>query len=735
MYVNVILPLPLYQNFTYSIPEKYQGRLEAGYRVLVPFGNKKFYTAIVKEVHSNAPVGYKVKDILEVLDTHPIIHSQQLKLWEWISQYYLCSLGEVFKAAVPSGLKPEEGDEEDRSYQPKTKTCVRLTDSTLPPLTQKQERVISWLKQLQQPTPKELAEAAQVGTGIIKLLREKGVLEYFQVQVDRITGPVAPEQHSLKELSVPQQQALNRIQNAFRNQDVCLLHGVTSSGKTEIYIHLIQQALDAGKQVLYLLPEIALTTQITERLTKVFGNRLAVYHSKYPDATRVEIWQKQLSQTPYDIILGVRSSIFLPFQNLGLVLIDEEHETSYKQQDPAPRYHARSVALMLAAQCGAKTLLGTATPSLDSYYLATIGKYAYVPLTQRYQGLELPDIQVVDLTQQKKEKRMNGPFSHVLLAAMQQALERNEQIILFQNRRGFAPQVECQTCGWVPRCQNCDVSLTYHKRLQLLTCHYCGYTYSLPQQCPSCEEEKLVQIGYGTERIEDLVQQFFPTAQVARMDLDTTRTRTGYERIIQQFQDGKTDILIGTQMVTKGLDFRRVSVVGILDADRLLNYPDFRAYERAFQMMAQVSGRAGRHGHRGTVILQTRSTQLPVITQVVHNDYRQLYDQQVAERQQFHYPPFNRLINVYLKHKDESALHKIATTLATQLRHTLTPERVLGPDTPPVAKVQTMYIRKIVLKLEQGINLQNVQAYLREVQATYTQQYHSLTIYFDVDPY
>lgn len=666
-FVDVILPLPLASSYTYAVPAEQASRVAVGHRVLVPFGATKIYTGIVVRVHQEEPVGCVVKELLEVLDNQPLVLPGQLKLWQWIADYYICTLGSVYRAAVPSGLKP---DAEPKSPKRKRKSATVTTEP----------------------------------------LRE------------------------LASLNVPQTQALNRIRNAFTRQRVCLLHGVTSSGKTEVYMHLIQDALQAGKQVLYLLPEIALTTQITDRLTAVFGNQVGVYHSKYSDSARVKVWQKQLSDEPYQVILGVRSSVFLPFQRLGLVIVDEEHESSYKQQDPAPRYHARSAALMLAAQNGALTLLGSATPSLESYYHATQGKYAYVPLTQRYQGLELPEVQVVDITQQRKEKRMNGPFSHVLLSHMQQALEAHEQIILFQNRRGYSPMVECKTCGWVPRCQYCDVSLTYHKGLNLLTCHYCGYTYQLPQTCPSCEEPQIVNRGYGTERIEKLIADLFPQARVARMDLDTTRTRTAYERLITGFQQGETDILIGTQMVTKGLDFDRVSVVGILDADMMLNYPDFRSYERAFQMMGQVAGRAGRHGHRGTVILQTRHVQLPVISQVVHNDYLALYDSQVAERKQFHYPPFYRMIYVYLKHRKESTVETTAHQLAASLRQSLGEGRVLGPDRPAVPRVQTYFIRKVVLKMENNLQLTQVKDYLKQIQEAYSQRDRGLVMYFDVDP-
>jgi primosomal protein N' (replication factor Y) len=536
-------------------------------------------------------------------------------------------------------------------------------------------------------------------------------------------------------LNAAQQTAFASIHDVFREKDVCLLHGVTSSGKTEIYIHLITEALETGRQVLYLLPEIALTTQITARLKRIFGERIGIYHSKFTDAQRVEIWQKQLGEQPYDIILGVRSSVFLPFQRLGLVIVDEEHENSYKQQDPAPRYHARSAAIMLAARFGAKVLLGTATPSVESYYNARIGKYGLVELKERYQDIRLPQIEVVDVQDLKRRLLMTDPFSPRLLEEMRAALDRHEQVILFQNRRGFAPMIECNTCGWVPRCNSCDVSLTYHKGLHQLTCHYCGHTYAVPSVCPACNGTELENRGFGTERIEDDVKALFPEARVARMDLDTTRSRTAYERIISDFQNGDTDILIGTQMVSKGLDFERVSVVGILNADTLLNYPDFRSYERAFQLMAQVAGRAGRKHKQGLVILQTRSPQLPVVQQVVTNDYEQLYLDQIAERQLFRYPPFFRLIYVYLKHRKEEVLDQAADLMAAQLRHGLG-DRVLGPDKPPVARVSALFIKKMVVKVELQASLAKVRDYLHAVQQSILQdeRFRSLTVYYDVDP-
>ena len=551
----------------------------------------------------------------------------------------------------------------------------------------------------------------------------------------RLNHGCEPHLDKIQPLSPIQQDAYNQIQFSFLKKNVTLLHGVTSSGKTEIYIHMIRQALEQKQQVLYLLPEIALTVQMMDRLQRVFGDRLGIYHSKYSDAERVEIWQKQLSGHPYDVILGARSAVFLPFQNLGLVIIDEEHETSYKQQDPMPRYHARSAAIMLAQMQKAKVLLGTATPSLETYYNAKTGKYGLVELFQRYKGIELPEIQVEDINDLQHRKMMNGPFSPLLLLKVREALERGEQAILFQNRRGYAPMIECKQCGWVPHCQHCDVSLTLHRNLNLLTCHYCGNTYQVPTECPNCGCTQLQTRGYGTEKIEAEVHDIFPEARIARMDLDTTRSRQAYERIINDFSAGRTNLLIGTQMISKGLDFDKVSVVGILNADTMLNYPDFRAYEHAFMMMAQVSGRAGRKGKRGLVILQTKSPDLPLIGQVVRNDYATFYRSLIAERQQFRYPPYYRLVYVYLKHRQNAVVEVAGVEMGARLRQWFS-GRVLGPDKPGISKVKSLSIRKIVLKLEPTLNMAEVRRYLVLVQQQMLQdkRYASLQIYYDVDP-
>ena len=588
----------------------------------------------------------------------------------------------------------------------------------------------------------ELMNYSHCTAAVLKQLVDKKFLVLYEKEVGRLNHSGEPHLDKVKALNAAQQEAYNQILFQFLSKKIVLLHGVTSSGKTEIYIHLIKEAIEKKQQVLYLLPEIALTVQMRDRLQRVFGNRLGIYHSKYSDAERVEIWKKQLSANPYDVILGARSAVFLPFQRLGLVIIDEEHETSFKQQDPAPRYHARSAAIMLARICtevngalNTRTLLGTATPSIESYYNTKVGKYGLVSLQQRYQDIQLPEIQVVDVRDLQRRKMMSGPFSPLLLSSIRKALEADEQVILFQNRRGFAPMIECKVCGWVPHCQHCDVSLTYHKNSGQLTCHYCGNTYQVPDKCPNCGNTNLTGRGYGTEKIEDQIMEIFPEVRVARMDLDTTRTRHAYERLINDFAAGRTQLLIGTQMISKGLDFDRVSVVGILNADSMLNYPDFRAYEHAFTMMAQVSGRAGRKGKRGLVILQTKSQQLPVIQQVVNNDYTAFFDDQLDERRTFRYPPFNHLVYVFLKHRYEQVANTASMEMGTRMRQWFG-NRVLGPDKPAIAKVKSMHIRKLVLKLENGIDIKKARECLHFIQGQMMQdsRYNALQIYFDVDP-
>ncbi|MCR5473545.1 MAG: primosomal protein N' [Prevotella sp.] len=750
-YADVILPVPLDGYFTYAVPQEAQGRVTQGIRVIVPFGRSKNYVGIISRLHDEKPQGYEVKPISVVVDTQPILLSGQLDFWQWISSYYMSPIGEVYKAALPAGLKAEEG------YKPRTETFIRLTANyqneptlhaalnMLARAAKQRDAFIAYLslshwdsiegnvcrEPVVEITREELMNASESTLPTINQLVKRGMLETYEVEVGRLNQGGVPHPEHIKPLSHAQQDAYNQILLSFMKKQVTLLHGVTSSGKTEIYIHLIQRELDQHRQVLFLMPEIALTVQMMQRLQRVFGNRLGIYHSKYSDAERVEIWQKQLSQNPYDVILGARSAVFLPFQRLGLVIVDEEHETSYKQQDPMPRYHARSAAIML----GAKTLLGTATPSMESYFNSQTGKYGYVSLTERYQGIQLPEIQVVDTRDLQRRKMMRGPFSPVLLSSVRQALERGEQVILFQNRRGWTPMIECKQCGWVPRCQHCDVSLTLHRNMNQLSCHYCGFTYQVPTECPACGSKELQGRGYGTEKIEDQIREIFPEARVARMDLDTTRTRNAYERLITDFSSGRTNLLIGTQMISKGLDFDKVSVVGILNADGMLNQPDFRAFEHAFMMMAQVSGRAGRKGRRGLVILQTKNPDLPVIQQVVRNDFEQFSHELLDERQLFHYPPYYRLIYVYLKHSKDDVVNTAGIELGSRLRQWFG-DRVLGPDKPAVARIKTLSIRKLVIKLENGIDMPLVRQYLMMAQQQMLQdkRYASLQVYYDVDP-
>ncbi len=744
-FADVILPLPLPTTYTYSIPQELWGKVQAGCRVSVPLGPKMHYTAMVAAVHGKEPTDCKVRPIDELLDETPIMLPTQMKLWEWISRYYLSAMGDIYKAAVPQGLKGE--------FKPRTEQRTRLSQQyrnekainiILQSLSRapRQKRLLNTyleMSQLLTGNPIEvskhkLLETAQVQPNIYKELADKGFIESYEVEIGRLSTK-STTTVPLNTLNKAQEHAMQEINESFTQKNVTLLHGVTSAGKTEIYIHLIAQAVERGKQVLYLLPEIALTKQIIERLRRVFGNRIGLYHSKFSDAERVEIWKKQMSDAPYDIILGVRSSLFLPFRNLGLVIVDEEHENSYKQQEPAPRYNARNTAIVLASFFGAKTLLGTATPSVESYYNATTGKYGLVSLTTRHREVKLPRITVVDTADMSRRKRMTGPFSDPLVEAMSKALEEKKQIILFQNRRGYSPLLECKTCGWVPKCKHCDVSLTLHKNAHKLTCHYCGYTIPAPQYCPNCEENNFIHLGYGTEKIEDDLQNLFPEARIARMDLDTTRTRTAYENIINTFQKGKTDILIGTQMVSKGLDFDNVAVVGIINADTLLNYPDFRATERAFQLMAQVAGRAGRKNGEGEVFLQTKIPDAPVIPQIVKNDYQQFYNAQLQERMLFHYPPFYRLVYIYVKHRDVKVLDEFSELLGLHLRK-IFEERILGPDLPPVARVKQLYIRKMVLKIENNLSQYKINETLQNIQQTFTQnaRYRSIVMFYDVDP-
>ena len=820
-FVDVILPLPLAGSFTYRLSESCGTGVQTGSRVVVQFGAKRYYTAIVVRKHEEEPQGdYEIKEVVEVLDAAPIVQSMQLKLWQWIADYYMCSIGDVYKAALPSGLKMESEtvveanpafvtetplkekeqqlldalllnpkqrvqqlltkcglksgmhhikalldkgalsiDETLREgYKPKSEVHVRIAEAyrseealnealqSLRRAAKQQQLLLRLIELTECEAPdfivkKELARSvllkeSGMAAAVLNGLIAKGIIETYIVEVGRLNDGAESGETTISPLSEHQQRAFDEIKEGWTTHDVCLLHGVTSSGKTEVYIHLIKEQLEKGRQALFLLPEIALTQQMTERLRRAFGSRLGVYHSKFSDAERVEIWNRQLSDTPYDVILGVRSSVFLPFKNLGLVIVDEEHETTYKQQDPAPRYHARSVAVMLAAYHEGKTLLGTATPSVESYYNAQCGKYALVQMTERFSQVQLPRIEVVDLKEEYRKKRMYGPFSTPLHDAMRDALGEGKQVILFQNRRGYAPMLECAACGWVPKCDRCDVSLTYHRNMHQLECHYCGNVYNVPLQCPKCGTQALSKRGMGTERIEEEVRHFFPAARVARLDLDTTRTKNAYDKILSDFQEGRTDVLIGTQMISKGLDFDNVHVVGIMNADTMLNFPDFRSYERSFQLMAQVAGRAGRRGQQGQVILQTKGVDLPVIQQVVAHDYLGLYVDQAAERQLFRYPPFCRLIYIYIKGRDEVDVVHAAEAMAAAM-HSCFADRVLGPEAPAVARVHALHIRKIMLKAEPTLGVARVRQCLTEIQQSLAGQglLQKVMVYYDVDPY
>jgi len=808
-YADVILPLPLQGAFTYALPTEMADKVQVGCRVIVSFGSRKFYTAIVVRLHDDTP-SYPTKLVTDVLDEKPVVLQEQLCLWKWIADYYLCTLGDVFKAALPSGLKlesestillnedweaestlppseekiwralrkkPEQTllslqketgvksilsavksllekgavlmkEEIRRTYKPKTVTCVRLSEAyhnearlheafDALQRSPRQEALLACFLDTEGTVEKQtLLQKSGCSEAILRELCQKGILETYAQPVERAqTESSSNETEGVPSpLTEVQQQAMNSILNQWQSHNVCLLHGVTSSGKTEIYLHLMLKALAEGKQVLFMLPEIVLTAQLTERLRRVFGPRLGVYHSRYPDRERVELYQKMLSDEPYDIVVGVRSSLFLPFRNLGLLIVDEEHETSFKQQDPAPRYHARNAALVLAKQNGAKALLGSATPSLESYHNALTGKYGLVTLKTRFEGLSLPDIEVVDVQEMRRKKLMTGFFSPQLLCHIRKALERHQQVILFQNRRGYAPVLECKECGWTPRCEKCDVSLTVHRGYRAMVCHYCGKTYNIPTVCPNCEGTDLSSRGYGTERIEEQLQALLPEARIARMDLDTTRSRQNYEQILHDFEEGQTDILIGTQMVTKGLHFDHVSLVGILSADTMLAQPDFRSYERAFQLMEQVAGRAGRKGSVGHVVLQTRDAGNAIVQQVVSHNYEGMYAEQAEEREMFRYPPFCRVIFIYMKHRDENVVESLAKDFASLLKQVFG-TRVLGPDTPPVSRVQLLHIRKLILKMELTAPMSAVRERLLALQSQILAmpQYRSAQIYYDVD--
>ena len=750
MYIEVILPVPLADTFTYFVPPEMEAQIVSGSLVLVNFGKNKQYSGIVSHIKQIPPENIeKIKPIAAVESLKPITRRPQLRFWEWLSNYYLCKLGEVFKIALPAGFRSERAI----SYSEKKETFIRLTHSynsnesiinafNKVKRAAKQEQLLLAFIQFakgnnnseKEISKKELLIKSESNDAALSGLIEKGILESFEKTVSRL-GNYNKETQPLHTLNPLQQQAHNEIIQSFRSKDVCLLHGVTSSGKTEIYTHLIEETLRLNKQVLFLLPEIALTTQITDRLKNFFGDKLGIYHSRVSNSERVEIWNNLLHDEGYQIILGVRSSIFLPFRNLGLIIVDEEHEASYKQQDPAPRYNARNAAIMLATMHGAKVVLGSATPSLESFYNAKIEKYGYVKLNKRFENTELPEIIPVDVKELRRKKKMKTIFSPILLEQMKESLEKGEQILLFQNRRGFANSVICKICDWTPKCRFCDVSLTYHKKYNQLTCHYCGKIYQLPTQCPECGNSELRPMGYGTEKVEEEIQKVFPTIAIDRMDADTTKTKKSFEEIISRFENGQTQLLIGTQMISKGLDFENVNLVGILNADALMNFPDFRAYERAYQLMSQVAGRAGRRKTQGKVILQTSHPEHPLIQMVLQQNYEGMFQMQMEERELFKYPPFFRLIQITLKHKNETLLNDLANQYALLLKEKLG-DRVLGPDKPAVGKVQNLYIKKMLLKIEINASL----AALREIlENTQTQilsnpAFRYVIVQYDVDP-
>lgn len=815
MHIDVILPLSLNQTFTYKVPQELTQKVKIGMRIVVPFGKKRLYTAIVRFIHTQTPQYTDIKEIIGLMEDTPILRNPQLKFWDWIASYYQANIGDVYTAAIPSGLKLQSetqveinenfngelaNEKEEKivdalsdgkqksisellkvteisnilptlnslmnkraievkeeltvKYRPKVELYVKLKDDlaneeslkSIFDELKKSKRQLELLmkfidysnlfskREKKSISKKELLEVTGISTNIFKSLVEKGVFEVYEQEVGRLNSDVISIREEFP-LTDQQKTAFDEINASFIKHNITLLHGITSSGKTEIYIHFIKEMIRQKKQTLFLVPEIILTTQLTERLKKIFGNRLGVYHSKFSDAERVEIWDKVLHDKGYDVIIGVRSSIFLPFRNLGLIIIDEEHDSSYKQQNPAPRYHARNAAIVLASMHGAKTLLGSATPSVESFYNAKTGKYGFVALNERYQGIKLPKIEVVNTKEAYRKKEMEGHFTPELLKEIRQTLTNREQVILFQNRRGYAPYLECKQCGYVPKCKQCDVSLTVHKYLHRLTCHYCGYSEEIPEICPSCKESALTNRGFGTEKIEQEIQEFFPEARVARLDLDTTRSKRSFEKIIHNFENGKTDILVGTQMVSKGLDFNKVSLVGVLNADNLLNFPDFRSHERAFQLLEQVSGRSGRKNKQGKVIIQTSDPQHPVIEQVLTHNYKAMYNMQHQERQLFKYPPFFRLIKITIKHKDTSTLNQAANKMAHQLHKELG-NRVLGPNIPLISRIQSYYIKEILIKVELDASVSFVKNLVQETMSSLQTEkpFKSVRFSVDIDP-
>jgi len=747
MYIEVILPVPLADSYTYSVPTEMENRIAAGIQVLVEFGKSKRYSGIVHSIRENPPELLKtIKPILAVESERPVVRHPQIQFWEWIANYYLCKLGEVSHAALPAGLRSES----QLAYSEKKETYVRFASACLgiddfnPVLESvkcaiKQEELLLKFIEYTQVTQgviakKDLLSKSRASITSLNGLIEKGILETFEKTISRL--PVYTEEiQELNTLRPFQQQAFQEITESFRKKDVCLLHGVTSSGKTEIYMHLIAKTLEQKRQVLYLLPEIALTTQITGRIQKCFGGKVGVYHSRINDNERVEIWNNLLDDSGYQIILGARSSLFLPFKNLGLLIVDEEHEPSYKQQDPAPRYHARNAAIVLAKMHGAKTILGSATPSIESCFNAQTGKYGYVRIEKRFEEKELPTIIPVNVKELRRKKKMKSIFSPLLVEKMEETLQAGEQILLFQNRRGFSSAISCRICDWTPKCQSCDVSLTYHKQSNRLSCHYCGRTYPVLSVCPECGNTDLKPMGFGTEKVEEEVKAVFSGVSVARLDTDTTKNKKSFETILSDFTSGKTQILIGTQMISKGLDFDNVRLVGILNADSLMNFPDFRAYERAWQLIAQVAGRAGRRKTSGEVILQTSHPDHPLIQTALTHHYDAMYEMQMEERQLFRYPPLYRLIYIYLKHRKEDIVNAAVRTFVQLLREKLG-DRVLGPEKPATSRIQNLHIRRILLKIETGVSIHLLHEIIEESQNRIRKDSStaSVIIQYDVDP-
>lgn len=819
-YAEVLLPLPLTGFFTYKVPDMMAEAIRPGCRVVVPFGRTKFYTGIVAGLTPRRPEGFETKEISQLLDSEPIVRHPQMKFWEWIADYYLCSAGEVFRAAVPAGLKLEsetvvevnpdfEEDPGDRLSErdllvmnavrrvPKKATLAavaretgfRNTSAIVARLVErdalmvsenlveryktrkiemvemaiergdsaalhaafdsvkgapKQEKALLTLIELSgfmrqgsdlcEVTRADLLDRSGVTSPIIIALENKGIVRRRKKEVSRF-APVSKATMPMPELTDSQREARDAIIKSWGEKDITLLHGVTSSGKTEVYISLIDRMLRSGRQVLYLVPEIALTTQLTTRLQRVFGPKVIIYHSRFSDSERVELWRRLLTTHEPLVVLGARSALFMPFASLGLIIVDEEHESSFKQQDPAPRYNARDAAMVLAGMHGAKTLLGSATPAVDTYYKALTGRFGLVSLTERYGGSELPRVEIVDMAKARKKREVSGAFSLQLRRLINDAASADRQTILFLNRRGFAPMARCKMCGYVPKCENCDVSLTYHHGIDRLVCHYCGTPYDLPRVCPACREPGLEIIGYGTERIEEEIAASFPDIPVARLDRDTTRNKDDYERIIDEFSAGKDKMLVGTQMVTKGLDFGRVSVVGVINADATINQPDFRSAERAFNMLEQVAGRAGRRGDGGVVAIQTYTPSHPLFGFLISHDYVGFYNHEIEERRLYNYPPFTRIINIYLKHREQGRLHVLAGAYGRRLRE-LFGNRVFGPEEPHVARIKQLHIMRIMIKIETEASMKKVKHILREtyLEMDAARALNGAQVYYDVDP-